>query len=93
MLRFFSDPGHGWLEVSKRAVDAVDYHPSPYSYYNPKTNMYYLEEDLDASGWLKLTRHQGEFRDIYEPYPSFVRSLPPVNDPKYVAPAQKESWA
>lgn len=50
--RFFADPGHGWLEVSGAEVVASGVKISKYSYYDPLTNMAYLEEDCDAPAFL-----------------------------------------
>ena len=84
--RFITDCAHGWLEVPRAKVEASGYHPSPYSYHDPKTDMYYLEEDLDILGFLTLARPKENFQDVHENYPSFVQSLRPIHDPEYVSP-------
>jgi hypothetical protein len=53
--RFFTDSGHGWLEVSRREVVASGADISAYSYYDPVTDMAYLEEDCDALAFLKAS--------------------------------------
>lgn len=50
--RFFADPGHGWLEVPRREVMASGAKISGYSYYDPVTDMAYLEEDCDIPAFL-----------------------------------------
>ena len=45
--RFFDDDGHGWLEVPRAEVIASGAEISGYSYYDPVTDMAYLEEDCD----------------------------------------------
>ena len=45
----FSDPSHGWLSVKRRYTGGVDI--SPYSYQKGQT--VYLEEDSDASNWIR----------------------------------------
>jgi hypothetical protein len=50
--RFFADPGHGWLEVYRAEVVASGAKISGYSYYDPLTDMAYLEEDCDAPNFL-----------------------------------------
>ena len=51
--RFFADSGHGWLEVPRAEVVASGAKISTYSYYDPLTDMAYLEEDCDAPAFLK----------------------------------------
>jgi hypothetical protein len=53
--RFFEDAGHGWLEVPRREVVASGANISRYSYYDPKTDMVYLEEDCDAISFLEAS--------------------------------------
>jgi len=47
------DPGHGWLEVTRKECEELGIlgDISPYSY--EKDGMVYLEEDLDVSVFLK----------------------------------------
>jgi hypothetical protein len=51
--RFYYDDGHGWLEVPNVDVKASGITVTPYSYYNPKTDMVYLEEDEDMPNFLE----------------------------------------
>lgn len=77
---FYSDSGHGWLEVPLSMVKRVGHTPSRYSYYNPKTQLVYLEEDCDAPAF------DEKFKATFgsEPVPvfiniegdAFIRSLP-----------------
>lgn len=48
-LKFYSDPGHGWLAVKRTLLNelGVEDKISPYSYQKGKT--VYLEEDCDLS--------------------------------------------
>jgi hypothetical protein len=79
-FRFISDPGHGWLEVPRATVEASGFTPSSYSYYDPKTELVYLEEDCDAPGYLKAAGiDYPEFMDVYQT-PTFVRDLPKYVD-------------
>lgn len=55
VYRFFADPGHGWLEVPRAEVLASGAKISGYSYYDPATDMAYLEEDCDAPAFLAAT--------------------------------------
>lgn len=58
-LKFYSDPGHGWLAVKKKLLkdmglaDKITY----YSYMKGKTA--YLEEDLDAGLLLNALKDAG----------------------------------
>lgn len=55
LYRFFEDPGHGWLEVPRADVVASGARISKCSYYDPATDMAYLEEDCDALSFLQAT--------------------------------------
>lgn len=48
-LKFYSDPGHGWLAIKRNLLvkEGLLNHISPYSYQRGAT--VYLEEDRDAS--------------------------------------------
>lgn len=79
-LTFYSDPGHGWLAVPRHEVCRVGIldRVSPYSYTDGPT--LYLEEDCDASLYLRALDARGEarptIREVNEPNrDSFVRSL------------------
>jgi len=53
-FKFFSDPGHGWLRVDIQSAASVGLEPSsfsPYSY--QRAHWLYLEEDVDASTFVK----------------------------------------
>ena len=67
-LRFYSDGGHGWLEVPTADVEASGYRPSEFSYrhdtYTPEVkgqvstlinSHIYLEEDVDIRGFIEAT--------------------------------------
>ena len=42
---FFSDPGHGWIQVPLQEIERLAIRPSPYSYRDDSYG--YLEEDGD----------------------------------------------
>jgi hypothetical protein len=73
--RFFTDPGHGWLEVPRREVVASGVSISAYSYYDPVTDMAYLEEDADAWAWLKATGRDWSSLPVLEVNSSMSRRL------------------
>jgi hypothetical protein len=67
--RFISDPGHGWLEVPIAEINRLKISGkiSNYSYKNGE--MAYLEEDCDASLFMKAKLAQNEsleFFDIFQ---------------------------
>ena len=78
-LTYFTDPGHGWLQVPVECLQRLDIAAqiTPYSYM--RGGMAYLEEDCDAprflqaakaAGWVVKCAEQNSNRD------SFIRSLP-----------------
>ena len=58
-LKFYSDPGHGWLAVKRKLVDELNIADqiSVYSYQKGAT--VYLEEDCDANKVVSLLKAQG----------------------------------
>jgi hypothetical protein len=53
----FNDPGHGWLEVPIADLMFVDLAPSDFTPYSYRRGQYlYLEEDCDASKFIKALR-------------------------------------
>ena len=71
-FKMHSDPGHGWLAVSANHIFELDLQDkiSPYSYQKGKT--IYLEEDMDASTFLKA------YEERYKVKPEIV-CLSPKN--------------
>ena len=64
----YSDPMHGWLEVSKKELQELNIikNVSEYSYINQ--DMIYLEEDCDASIFINSYKLKyGINPKIYEP--------------------------
>jgi len=85
-LRFITDPGHAWLEIDRASVVAAGVHPSSFSYHNPVTDLYYLEEDMDAPAYLDSLAEPPNLEDVYTARQSFVRCLPRIEDPEYASP-------
>ena len=84
MFIFYSDAGHGWLEVSSSTLVQVGMVPSQFSKYSYADRkgavpVYYLEEDCDASKFLAVweakTGRKAEFHDAPYQVTSFIRSL------------------
>lgn len=75
-LTYHTDPAHGWLEVNRADLDALDisHRITPYSY--EKGSSVYLEEDCDASLFMDTAKAAGWVFNITEAYadPSPVRS-------------------
>lgn len=78
--RFFSDPGHGWLEVPVATLRKLGIagQISAYSYVSEDGQTAYVEEDCDlarfaaAMGWHELP---SDTVHIYQPE-TFIRNLP-----------------
>ena len=47
-LTFIDTNSHGYLVVHRNLVHGTGVKVSEYSYYNPNTQLYFLEEDCDA---------------------------------------------
>ena len=54
-FQFVADAGHGWLKVLRNEIEDLELLEdiSSFSYYNPKTNEVYLEEDCDMPLFLE----------------------------------------
>jgi hypothetical protein len=77
-LTFHTDPGHGWLEVTRAQLDALNITAqiTPYSYQH--RDRVYLEEDIDAGLYLQTAKAAGYRLTIRDQYadPSPIRNLP-----------------
>jgi hypothetical protein len=81
---FHTDPGHGWVEVDLHNMRLAGLEPSSFSKYSyRKRNVFYLEEDCDASkfiaAWQEKTGLHAEFRNSYQAQ-TFIRNLPRIHD-------------
>lgn len=81
---FHADPGHAWLEVPMTEILAlgIDDQISRYSY--RKGDTAYLEEDCDASVFLRAKEARGEafkLNDINTNHDSFIRGLRSFGEP------------
>ena len=79
--KFFTDPGHGWLEVTRNEINRLHVVPSKYSYM--RGDLVYLEEDCDASAFIRAKKELGEkvetteiyrVRTAIRNYPSFQQN-------------------
>ena len=64
MYYFYKDPGHGWIKVSLKELVSLGIHKSISAYSYMSLTDAYLEEDRDASIFLKALREQNP--DKYE---------------------------
>ena len=83
-FNFYSDPGHGWVEVDLHAMRQAGLEPRDFSRYSyRKQNVFFLEEDCDAAkfiaAWQEKTGQHAEFRDCYQEQ-TFIRNLPSIHD-------------
>lgn len=58
-LKFYSDPGHGWLAVPMATYLASGVQATNYSYVNDARKVVYLEEDCDATNFVNALKLQG----------------------------------
>lgn len=59
-LKFYSDPGHGWLAVKKDLLQKLGIANRITAYSYMKGNTAYLEEDCDAALFLDVLRDGGQ---------------------------------
>jgi hypothetical protein len=61
-MRWIIDPGHGWLEVPLADYPDAINHGTGFGYYAKAISMVYLEEDCEASSFLRS--HPEIARDV-----------------------------
>lgn len=81
-LRWYTDPGHGWIRVSRKDCERLGIldQISSYSYQSKMGNTLYLEEDCDAQILLKALHESKEYLPCYSidkhvNQPTRIRSL------------------
>jgi hypothetical protein len=81
-LTFITDPGHGWLAVPLSLVEELGIKDiiTNCSYFDDRNNICYLEEDCDASVFVKVAKEKGYTFNVRESCSrmsdSWVRGLP-----------------
>jgi hypothetical protein len=80
---FWTDPGHGWLEVNGDDIHAAGLKPLDFSHCSYRSgNRFFLEEDCDAPKFIKAYREKNGEPIYYVPdgdgNDSFIRSLPSI---------------
>lgn len=81
MLTFYTDPGHGWLEVPWTELKALGLNPNDFSRYSyRRRNTFYLEEDCDAPKFIAAykAKHGTEPKVREADKGEFIRNLPPI---------------
>jgi len=58
-LKFYTDPGHGWLAVKRKLVDQYMANDAVTCYSYMKGSTVYLEEDYDAPRFLEAVKAAG----------------------------------
>ncbi len=77
----FIDPGHGWVAVPVELLKALRIHKqiTPYSYISRSGKTAYLEEDVDATTFIRAWERLGtKYRSVtrYADNGSSIRHLP-----------------
>lgn len=83
MFTFYTDPGHGGLEVTRDDLKTSGLCIASFSRYSyRKDTTLYLEEDCDAGKFLKAweasTGRKPSFREVHQEL-TFIRNLPRIN--------------
>jgi hypothetical protein len=65
---FYADPGHGWLEVDREDLYALNLSKKVSRYSYSKGTKVYLEEDCDAPLFLDSAKAEGWTINIQEKY-------------------------
>jgi hypothetical protein len=82
-LNFYCDPSHGWLEVMREGIDALQLADKISSYSYARAGWVYLEEDCDAGLYLDAAKAAGYTLHIVERYSntdSHIRSMKPFTN-------------
>jgi hypothetical protein len=80
ILNFYTDAGHGWLEVDQEQLISLGIANKISHYSYKKGDFAYLEEDCDASLYLNQLTANGitfSFKEINHPNESPIRNYSP----------------
>lgn len=77
MYKFISDPGHGWLEVTRSELEALGLIDKISRYSYQRGGFVYLEEDCDAHLFAEAKKARGEPLEVHAEHQenTFIRSL------------------
>lgn len=95
-MKFYEDPGHGWLEVpvAELVKLGIAAEITSYSYQSRDGKTAYLEEDCDLSTYARAKGYTVGMSKWAEPVEfihqenTFIRSLP-----CYSPPMSKDAWS
>lgn len=78
MYKFISDPGHGWLEVTRAELEALGLIEKISRYSYQRGALVYLEEDCDAPLFVEAKEARGEPLEVRDEHQenTFIRNLP-----------------
>ena len=65
-LYFYSDPGHGWLSVSRKTLSKYVDLKTVSSYSYQRKDRVFLEEDLDATLFITALQKAGKKIEVVE---------------------------
>ena len=81
-LKFYADPGHGWVAVKRKLLDELGIADKITSYSYQKGKTAYLEEDLDLGTLLKALNERGigvkfteKHTNRYSPIRNYMRFM------------------
>ncbi len=80
---YHQDPGHGWIAVPVAEVIALGIADKVSHYSYIRSGVVYLEEDCDASLWLRAREaadgHKPTLIEVHSNYDSVIRNYPSYN--------------
>jgi len=81
---FYSDPGHGWLSVTKDELASLGIADQVSGYSYQRNGVAYLEEDCDYSLFVAAKEKRGEKFEVREVYQENtpIRGYQPYNGPR-----------
>ena len=78
IINYYSDCGHGWIEVSLNQIQSAGLMPEDFSFYSYRNgSKFYLEEDGDAPKFLDHYKilHEVKFYHIHYNSDCWIRDL------------------
>lgn len=90
-FNYYQDPGHGWIAVPRKLLEELSILDQITSYSYQRKDMVYLEEDYDASTFLRAYRkHFNQdpvFREHHTNRDSRIRGYDYYRTPEPCAPS------
>lgn len=88
--KFFSDPSHGWLEVSRKELEELNLTNCISTYSYQFRDNVYLEEDMDADIFLSMKKNLKQEYNIYYGAECYTDEYSPIRDFDSYTPYIKE---